>query len=117
MWTTGPLTCTVSGLAKGTAYTFTVVAHNQAGDGPASDPSAGLLIPTTVPGAPTGVSGVQSGATSVAVSWTAPADTGGATITSYTVTASPGGATCTWTTGALSCTVTGLAKGGRTRSR
>ncbi len=64
----------------------------------------------TAPGAPTGVSGVAGNA-QVVVSWTAPGSDGGATITSYTVTASPGGATCTWTTGPLSCTVTGLTNG------
>ena len=45
------------------------------------------------------------------VSWTAPASTGGAVITGYTVTSSPGGRTCLWTTGTLSCTVTGLTNG------
>ncbi|MEI6374523.1 MAG: fibronectin type III domain-containing protein [Actinomycetes bacterium] len=45
---------------------------------------------------------------SAVVSWTAPASTGGVAISRYTVTASPGGRTCV-TTGARSCTVTGLA--------
>lgn len=65
-----------------------------------------------VPGAPTGVSGVAgvAGDGTVTVSWTAPADDGGAPITGYTVTASPGGKTCT-TTGGTSCTVKNLTNG------
>lgn len=45
------------------------------------------------------------------VSWTAPADTGGSPITSYTVTASPGGKTVTVLGATTSATVTGLLNG------
>jgi hypothetical protein len=45
------------------------------------------------------------------VSWTAPASNGGSDITAYTVTSSPGSYTCGWTSGPLTCTVTGLANG------
>jgi hypothetical protein len=69
-------------------------------------------IPLAVPGAPTGVTGTPSTTTtgSISVAWVAPASDGGASITGYTVTANPGGATCA-TTGALTCTVTGLTGG------
>jgi hypothetical protein len=53
---------------------------------------------------------VATGSGSAAVSWSAPVSDGGSPITSYTVTASHGGQTCT-TTGASSCTVTGLTNG------
>ena len=64
----------------------------------------------TVPGAPTGATAVGGNAQAT-VSWTAPASDGGSAIDSYTVTASPGGQTCPWTTGPLSCVVSGLANG------
>lgn len=106
--TTGALSCAVSGLTNGTAYTFTVRASNAIGPGPASAPSA-PVTPATVPGAPTGVSAVGAN-TAALVSWAAPADNGGDAITSYTVTSAPDGRTCS-TTGSLSCAVTGLLNG------
>ncbi|MEI6621265.1 MAG: fibronectin type III domain-containing protein, partial [Actinomycetes bacterium] len=52
------------------------------------------------------ISGIQ-------VSWTAPANTGGSPITSYTATANPGAKTCTvtGTPPATGCTITGLTNG------
>ncbi len=67
------------------------------------------VCPYTVPDAPTDVTGSTGDAT-VPVSWTAPANTGGLPITSYTVTAAPGGATCT-TTDVTTCSVPGLTNG------
>ena len=104
--TTAGLTCNVTGLSNGTAYTFTVKAANPSGQGTASAASASVT-PRTVPSAPTGVTAV-AGNTIATVSWTAPAD-GGSPITSYAVTAAPGGATCT--TAALTCNVPGLTNG------
>ena len=66
--------------------------------------------PTTVPGAPTGVSATP-GNTQAEVSWTAPASDGGSAITGYTVTASGGGGQTATTTGATTATVTGLTNG------
>ncbi|MDA9293186.1 fibronectin type III domain-containing protein, partial [bacterium] len=62
-----------------------------------------------VPGAPTAVA-ATAGDSEVVVSWTAPVFDGGSVISSYTVTSSPDNKTCT-TTGALTCTVTGLMNG------
>lgn len=105
------LACTVPGLTNGVAYTFTVRATNAAGTGAASAPSAAVTpqAPATAPGAPSGVVAV-AGDAAATVSWAAPADNGGSPITGYVVTAAPGGQTCV-TTGALSCSVTGLSNG------
>ena len=104
---TGAAMCTVTGLSNGTAYTFTVTVHNQAGASAVSQASA-AVTPRTVPDAPTAV-GAQPDDGSAAVSWTAPSFDGGAPITSYTATSSPSGRTCATTDGAATaCTVTGL---------
>jgi len=102
-------TCTITtGLAAGTAYTFTVTATNAAGTSTASAASNSITS-ATVPGAPTSVTATSNANASSVVSWTAPGS-GGSAITGYTVTSSPGGFTCT-TTGATSCTVSGLTNG------
>jgi len=76
----------------------------------ATQKKAGSIWPSpkTVPGAPTSVvaTGISGGAS---VAFTAPADTGGEPITSYTVTATPGGATATGSSSPIS--ITGLTAG------
>jgi Tol biopolymer transport system component len=69
-----------------------------------------VLQTATAPGAPTGVA-AAAGAGSARVTWTAPADDGGSTVSRYTATASPGGESCTWTSGDLACTISGLKAG------
>jgi hypothetical protein len=108
-WSSGPLNCTVTGLINGTAYQFTVTAANVLGPGPTSDPS-NRVIPATIPDRPTGVTAIAGNA-SATVAWTAPASNGGSSITGYTVTSDPGSKTCTWSSGLLSCTVSGLTNG------
>ncbi len=109
--TTSPIT--VPGLTNGDSYTFTVRATNAAGSSTASSPS-NAVTPRTVPGAPTAV-GATAGNASAAVSFTAPASTGGSPITSYTVTATDsttpgnGGQSASGTTSPI--TVPGLTNG------
>ena len=76
---------TIGGLTNGTAYTFTVIAANAVGPGPASAAS-NSVTPTapTVPSAPTNVT-ATAGNASASVSWSAPAN-GGSAITGYTIT-------------------------------
>ena len=70
--------------------------------------SLGIVSPG-VPGAPTGATATAyDGAASI--SWHAPASDGGSPITGYTVTSTPDGKHCT-TTGALTCSIGGLANG------
>ena len=104
--TTGAKDCTVTGLVNGTPYSFTVTATTASAKGAPSVPSNAVTPTAPVPGAPQGVS-AQSGNGQVKVSWSAPTVSGGSTIMGYSVTSSPGGFTCT-TTGATSCTVSGL---------
>ena len=97
--------CTVSGLANGTSYAFTVQATNANGAGEASAAS-NSVTPSTVPDAPTGVS-ATSGDQSATVSWTAPFAEG-SPITGYTVSDGVGDTCSTPDGSTTSCTVTGL---------
>jgi hypothetical protein len=105
--TNGATTCTVTGLANGASYSFTVTATNAVGTGAASNPLT--ATPRTVPGAPV-LNNATPGNGQVTLSWTAPASNGGSTITGYTATALPGGLTCS-TAGTTACTVSGLLNG------
>jgi hypothetical protein len=79
----------MSGLTNGTAYTFTVTAHNQIGDSAPSLPSAAVTPTVTtaaVPGSPTSVSADPADGT-VSIHFTPPATTGATPIIGYTITA------------------------------
>jgi hypothetical protein len=108
--TTALNTATVSGLTNGTTYTFGVKARNVAGAGPSA--TTVNVTPATVPDPPTTVTVAGTGDESVDLSWTAPVDNGGATVTSYVVTVLPacGGCTGSNPTG-TSTTIVGLTNG------
>ena len=58
--------------------------------GVTTSPVSALLVPATVPGAPT-INSITPGYNNATVNFTAPASDGGRTINNYTVTANPGG--------------------------
>jgi hypothetical protein len=101
---------TITGLANGTAYTFSVKASNSVGSGPASTFSNNVT-PTDVPGVPTNIIATAYNA-KAKISFSAPALKGGSAITGYTVTANPpDGIDVNAETILLSHTVTGLKNG------
>lgn len=107
--TTGATSCTVSNLTNGITYSFTVTATNAAGTGAASAASNAVTPGSAVPSEPRSVT-ATAGDAAATVTWVAPTTPGSSAITGYTVTSTPGNRTCN-TTGALTCTVTGLTNG------
>lgn len=109
--------CTIGGLSNGTAYFVAVTARNLAGTG-ASSPRA-RVVPTatrTVPSQPTALVARSVSGTSTELAWTAPAATGGSTVSSYradlyaSATSTTSIGSCTSTT-ATTCTVGSLTAG------
>lgn len=105
--TTTGLSCVVTGLSNGNAYSFTVTAVNGVGSGAPSPPSEAKKL-LAVPTAPLRVRAKLDG-TAAIVEWTAPKSTGGLRLVKYIVTSSPGGRECT--TKKQTCRVTGLERG------
>src|SRR5581483_10076208 len=99
----------VAGLTNGASYTFKVAATNAVGTGPDS-PASAAVVPRTVPGAPTGVVAATANSSAV-VTWSVPADNGGAAITSYRITTTGPGAPGPLT---VAAPATGAAVGGLT---
>jgi hypothetical protein len=105
--TSSPLT--IGGLNVGQPYTFRIKAVNANGDSTESSASNSVTL-STVPQAPTiGTATNLNESQKVSVSFTAPANNGGSSITSYTVTSSPGGLTASGASSPI--TVTGLTNG------
>jgi hypothetical protein len=97
----------ISGLTKGTAYTFKVKATNKKGSSACSSAS-NSITPLTVPGAPTIGTATATGSSTATIAFTAPSCAGGASIDTYQAISSPGGITAT---GTSPITVSGLSPG------
>ena len=82
IWTSGVRRYTVDSLTNGVGYDVQVRAVNVAGEGPWS--ATASATPQTVTDAPT-INLITPGDGTLAVSWSAPSDTGGSAITSYDV--------------------------------
>ncbi|MFV7760344.1 fibronectin type III domain-containing protein [Shewanella algae] len=109
--TTGVCTITSTGTLAFVTTGNCSIDADQAGDSSynaAPTVTQSFTVNAVVPGAPTSVSAVASDA-SATVSFSAPASTGGAAISSYTVTSSPGGFTASGAASPL--TVSGLSNG------
>ncbi len=107
--TTTTTSCTVTGLAANTPYTFTVSARNAVGAGPSSYVSAAVTPRPNTPNGPVGVS-TKRGNHQLTVSWSA-GTANGSTVSGYLVTATGGGSAKTCSTTGFSCVVSGLTNG------
>ena len=107
-------TQTITGLTNGTAYLFQVAAVNANGTGAFVTSTANSLLYT--PQAPTGLTLTNGTSQTAQLSWTAPTDTGGSSITNYSIQYQVVGAG-SWTTFShsasttTSATITGLTNG------
>jgi titin len=89
-------TYTVSGLTTGKTYTYVVSALFTLGASPKSNEASATPLTTSTapppsqptanpPGAPTGLSAIATSATSISLSWNAPANNGGSPIVGYKI--------------------------------
>ncbi len=101
---TAALSCRLSGLLNGTAYSIAVTATSIAGASSATELSGS---PFTTPDAPTEVVASRRDR-GLDVMWSAPSS-GGRPILDYTATATPGGSSCT--SSDTTCRITGLDNG------
>jgi hypothetical protein len=111
---TGNGTITTTGLytAPTTPGTYQITAAQPASG--LKPPAYGLVsiqVGDQPPGPPTSPAGASTSYGAATITWTAPADTGGGTITGYTVTAQPGGASYPAPGSAGSDTISGLTPG------
>ncbi|HEX6359204.1 Ig-like domain-containing protein [Actinophytocola sp.] len=110
----GTTTATATGLDNDVHYTFTVIAVNEQGPGPAATVAGQSASAPEAPGAPTFTAGNSANASSrsVNISWN-PVGANGPTPTTYTLTRTGGGTkTVCANVAATSCTDDGLPNDG-----
>jgi uncharacterized protein (TIGR02145 family) len=105
---TGSFTSNLTNLQPGTAYYVRAYATNSAGTNYGNEQTFTSVAASTVPGAPT-IGTATAGNAQATVTFTAPVNNGGSTITGYTVTSSPGNIIGTGSASPI--TVTGLTNG------
>ncbi len=106
-------TQTVTGLADGMTYRFSVQAFNAIGNGGSSAQSDSVTVTPQIPGTPT-IGTATFGNTQASLTWTAPASDGGSPITGYEVTPYNGTVALTsivFNDTSTSQTITGLTNG------
>ena len=74
-----------TGLTAGSTRYYRVSAINSAGTGAASDVANATTDAATAPGAPTELAATADGQTKIDLSWNAPSDNGGASISGYRI--------------------------------
>jgi len=104
---TGAITGTAPNVGSDTTYNFTVRAADNAGN--TADRAFSMVVLQGSPGAPTIGTATRSATQSVQVTFTAPVNAGGNSITSYTATSNPGNITASAASSPI--TVTGLTNG------
>ena len=100
---------TLDGLTGGTPYTITVTGTASNG-GSASATASASVTPITSPDKPTPVSAVAS-AGAIALTWSAPSNNGGSSITGYIIKNGTSGETTTATAAATTKNISGLTAG------
>lgn len=101
-----PCSVTIGDLRGGVTHDFTVIAFDATGQAETTV----QFVPKTVPDAPTVVS-TTSGVGQITLTWAAPANTGGLTVTGYKITSSDGSTSKNVTSGETSTVMTGLTAG------
>ena len=103
---------TILGLTNGASYSVLIRGVNDVGDGSASN--AVTATPATPPSEPRSAIATGGNASAV-VSWLAPSDNGGSTVTGYTATAYnaavSGSVVSSCSTALTTCTISGLTNG------
>ena len=123
VWSSGAREYTLDGLTNGDRYDLQVRAVNEAGNGPWSASETGTPSTVNAPSAPAALT-VTPGDGSLSIAWSAPADDGGADVTSYDLryissdVQDRADANWTveedvWSSGALEYTLDGLTNGDR----
>lgn len=107
VYTTSATSITIDGLSNGTSYAYRVEAINAVGTG-APSAQSNTVTPIDVPGVPTSISATDQQDAQSTITWTAPTNNGGATVTSYEIR--PNGGTPA-TTSSSPYTWTGLTNG------